>query len=226
MRVLVIEDDPAMVEALTHGLPTLGWTVESATDGLDGLWLATERSYDVIVLDLRLPSIDGHEVCRRLRKAEVWTQILVLTSMNSTQDEADALDIGADDYLAKPFSFVVLAARLRALYRRGTTPRPSVLNCADLTLEPFSTLCCRAGTTISLTARESAVLEVLLRRRGQVVSKSFILDEVWGEDFPGDPNIVEVYVGHLRRKIDRPFEGDLLGTVRGVGYVLGPPGPA
>jgi two-component system, OmpR family, response regulator len=224
VRVLVVEDDPAMVEALTHGLPTLGWTVESASDGLDGLWMAMERSYDVIVLDLKLPSIDGHEVCRRLRAAGVWTQILVLTSLSSNRDEADALDTGADDYLAKPFSFVVLAARLRALYRRGSAPRPSILTCGDLTLDPFSRLCSRAGTTIALTAREGALLEVLVRRCGQVVSKSFLLDEVWGPDFPGDPNIVEVYVRHLRRKIDRPFDGDLLRTVRGVGYVLGPAG--
>ena len=223
MRVLVVEDDPAMVEALSHGLPVWGWTVESAADGLDGLWMATERSYDAIVLDVGLPSIDGHEVCRRLRDAGVWTQVLVLTSRDAAADEVAALDIGADDYLAKPFSFAVLAARLRLLYRKGSAPRPAVLSCADLTLDPFAQLCARAGTAITLTAREAAVLEVLMRRAGQVVSKPFLLDAVWGEDFPGDPNIVEVYVGHLRRKIDRPFDVALLRTVRGAGYLLGRP---
>ncbi|MCY7341886.1 MAG: response regulator transcription factor [Pseudonocardia sp.] len=220
MRVLVVEDELAMVEALTNGLTTMGWSVEVATDGLDGLWLATERTYDVIVLDLMLPGMNGHDVCRNLRKAGIWTQVLVLTSLDGKQDEADVLDIGADDYLAKPFSFVVLAARLRALYRRGTAPRPATLSAGDLTLDPFSNLCTRGGTTIMLTTREAAVLKVLIRRGGQVVSKSLILDLVWGEDFPGDPNIVEVYVGHLRRKIDRPFEVNLLRTVRGVGYQL------
>ena len=187
-------------------------------DGLEGLWRAREQPYDAIVLDILLPGMNGYKVCRTLREEGNWTPILMLTAKSGEYDEAEALDTGADDFLSKPFSFVVLIARLRALGRRGSVPRPARMEIGDLVLDPASRECRRGDTSIPLTAREFSLLEALLRRPGEVVPKHELLDRVWGHDFQGDPNVVEVYVGYLRRKIDAPFGRQSLVTVRGLGY--------
>lgn len=218
MRVLLVEDELTLADSVRRGLEAEGMTVDHVDDGLDGLWRAREGEYDVIVLDIMLPGMNGYEVCRNLREDEVWTPILMLTAKDGEYDEADAFDLGADDYLRKPFSHVVLVARLRSLVRRGATPRPSALIVGDLVLDPGAMQCSRAETQIDLTPREFAVLETLLRRAPQVVSKSELIDAVWGMDFEGDPNIIEVYVGYVRRKIDRPFGTETVKTVRGIGY--------
>jgi two-component system OmpR family response regulator len=222
VRVLVVEDETGLAEALERGLTASGFTVEVTHDGLDGLWRARERNYGAIVLDLLLPGMNGFEICRTLRAEGVWTPILILTAKDGEYDEAEALDTGADDFLAKPFSFVVLVSRLRALQRRGTAPRPPVLEVGDLVLDPASRECRRDGTPIVLTAREFDLLEALARRPGAVRSKVDLLDSVWGSDFEGDSNVVEVYVGYLRRKIDAPFGRRSLQTVRGMGYRMVP----
>ncbi|HMC08998.1 MAG TPA: response regulator transcription factor, partial [Actinomycetota bacterium] len=201
-----------------------GFDVDVAHDGPDGLWRAREGSYDAIVLDVLLPGMHGYRVCRTLRDEGVWTPILILTAKDGEYDEAEALDTGADDFLSKPFSFVVLVARLRALLRRGVRPRPSVLAAGDLLLDPAARSCRRGGVDIALTPREFSLLEYLLRRAGEAVSKTEILEHVWDYDFEGDPNIVEVYVGYLRRKIDGPFGRRGIETVRGAGYCLNPEG--
>lgn len=218
MRLLVVEDETVMAAGLRSGLEAEGFAVDVAADGIDGLWLAREHPYDAIVLDLMLPGLDGHAVCRELRAARIWTPILVLTARDDERDEVGALDIGADDYLTKPFSYAVLLARLRSLMRRGAAERPAVLVAGDLRLDPAAKQAWRGPSEIALTPRELALLEFLLRRRGQAVSKRQILDHVWGDDFEGDPNIVEVYVRHLRNKLDRPFDRETIQTVRGVGY--------
>lgn len=218
MRVLLVEDEPTLADSVRRGLEAEGMSVDHVDDGLDGLWRAREGEYDVIVLDIMLPGMNGYEVCRNLRKDEVWTPILMLTAKDGEFDEADAFDLGADDYLRKPFSHVVLVARLRSLVRRGTTARPTMLTVGDLVLDPSAMECRRGETSIDLTPREFAVLETLLRRAPQVLSKSELIDAVWGMDFDGDPNIIEVYVGYVRRKIDRPFGTETVKTVRGVGY--------
>jgi DNA-binding response OmpR family regulator len=218
VRVLVVEDEVHLANVVARGLTAEGFTVEVTHDGNDGLWRARERQYGAIVLDLLLPGMNGFEVCRTLRAEGVWTPILMLTAKNGEYDEAEALDTGADDFLAKPFSFVVLVARLRALQRRGGAARPPVLCAGDLTIDPGTRLCTRGDVPIELTAREFDLLEALLRRSGDVCGKLELLDEVWGHDFGGDANVVEVYVGYLRRKIDAPFGRASLQTVRGVGY--------
>ncbi|MGH9093913.1 MAG: response regulator transcription factor [Acidimicrobiales bacterium] len=220
MKVLVVEDEKRLAQALRRGLESEGFAVDLAFDGDQGLWLATEQRYDVIVLDIMLPGINGYKLCARLRQAGDWTPILMLTAKDGEYDEAEALDTGADDFLSKPFSYVVLVARLRALLRRGAAERPAVLRCADLTLDPAARRCCRGGTEIELTAREWSVLEYLMRRAGQVVTKTEILDNVWDFSFDGDPNVVEVHVSALRRKIDAPFDTQSIQTVRGAGYKL------
>jgi DNA-binding response OmpR family regulator len=218
MRILVVEDDRAIAAGLRAGLEAEGFAVDVATDGIDGLWMARENAYDVVVLDLMLPGLDGHEVCRQLRAAGIWTPILVLTARDAEADEVAALDVGADDYLAKPFSYGVLLAHLRSLLRRGVTERPAVLVAGDLELDPATKRVRRGAVEVSLTMREMAVLEFLMRCRGAVVSKRTIIEHVWGDDFEGDFNIVEVYVRHLRNKLDRPFARDTIETVRGSGY--------
>jgi DNA-binding response OmpR family regulator len=218
MRVLIVEDEVGLADALHRGLQAEGFAVDVTHDGLDGLWRAREHEYGAIVLDILLPGMNGYEICRTLRAEEVWTPILMLTAKNGEYDEAEALDTGADDFLAKPFSFVVLVARLRALLRRGRLPRAAPLEIGDLALDPATRGCMRGDASIELTAREFGLLEALMRRPGVVVSKLELLDEVWGPDFTGDSNIVEVYVGYLRRKIDAPFGCTTLQTVRGVGY--------
>jgi DNA-binding response OmpR family regulator len=220
MRVLVVEDDSGIAVAVQRVLLAEGFTVDLSADGEDGWWKATQNSYDAIVLDIMLPKRNGYEVCRTLRAAKVWTPILMLTAKDGEYDEADALDLGADDYLTKPFSVVVLVARLRALIRRGATARPSVLRAGDLWLDPAAHRCARGDTEIPLTPREFSVLEFLLRRQELVVNKTEILAAVWDENFDGDPNIVEVYVRYLRRKIDEPYGRASIQTVRGVGYRL------
>jgi DNA-binding response OmpR family regulator len=220
MRVLVVEDERGLAAAIARGLSEEGFAVDVAHNGVDGLWSAIHEPHDVIVLDIMLPGLSGYEVVKRLRSAEVWTPVLMLTAKDGEYDEADALDLGADDYLSKPFSYVVLVAHLRALLRRGKPARPAVLAVADLTLDPARRRCRRAGQEIVLTAREFALLEFLLRRVDDVVSKTDILTHVWDENFDGDTNIVEVYIGYLRRKIDAPFGRQTIETVRGAGYRL------
>lgn len=218
MRVLLVEDELTLADSVRRGLEAEGMTVDHVDNGLDGLWRAREGEYDAIVLDIMLPGMNGYEVCRKLREDEVWIPILMLTAKDGEYDEADAFDLGADDYLRKPFSHVVLVARLRSLVRRGATARPMELVVGDLALDPGAMACRRGDTKVDLTPREFAVLETLLRRAPQVVSKRELIDAVWGMDFDGDPNIIEVYVGYVRRKIDRPFETETIKTVRGIGY--------
>jgi len=223
MRVLVVEDEVGLAETIRDGLGAEGFTVDLAHDGVDGLWMATESphgAYDVVVLDIMLPRLSGYEVCRRLRRREVWTPVLMLTAKDGDYDQADALDLGADDYLIKPFAFVVLIARLRALIRRGAPERPAILSAGDLTLDPSERRVQRAGTDVAVTPREFALLEFLIRNRGRAVTKTAIIENVWDANFNGDPNIVEVYVGYLRRKIDHPFGRAAIETVRGAGYRL------
>ncbi len=220
MRVLVVEDEKRLAAGLRKGLEADGFAVDVALNGTDGLWLAQEEPYDAIVLDLMLPEVNGFEVCARLREGGTWTPILMLTARDGASDEVRALDSGADDYLTKPFAHAVLVARLRALLRRGAPERPTVLQAGDLRLDPAAHRVWRGDTELELTAREMGLLEFLLRRAGEAVSKTEILAHVWDYDFEGDPNIVEVYIGHLRNKVDRPFERNAIGTIRGAGYRL------
>ncbi len=220
MRVLLVEDEVHLAEAIREGLTAEGFDVDAVHDGNDGLWRAREGSYDAIVLDVLLPGMNGYRVCKTLREEGIWTPILILTAKDGEWDEAEALDTGADDFLSKPFSFVVLLARLRALFRRGAPPRPAVMEFGPMRLDPGSHKVRHGETEVALTAREFSLLEYLMRRDGNVASKPEILDHVWGIDFAGDPNVVEVYVGYLRRKIDQPFATNLIQTVRGAGYRL------
>jgi len=220
MRVLVVEDEAALAEGVRRGLEAEGFATDVAANGVDGLWMAQEHPYDAIVLDILLPGMNGYKVCAELRAAGVWTPILMLTAKDGDLDEAEALDTGADDYVTKPFSYVALVARLRALIRRGGAERPAVLAAGDLRLDPAEHRAWRGDVELSLTARELALLEYLLRCEGSVCSKTEIVDHVWDGGFDGDLNIVEVYVGHLRAKIDRPFGRSSIQTVRGAGYRL------
>lgn len=220
MRVLVVEDEKRLAAGLRNGLEAEGFAVDVALDGTEGLWMATENTYDAIVLDIMMPGMNGYKVCGSLRDAGNWTPILMLTAKDGEHDQAEALDTGADDYLTKPFSYVVLLAHIRALIRRGKTERPVVLEVGDLRMDPAARLAWRAGEAVDLTPRELSLLEYLMRRRDDVLSKREILDHVWDYDFEGDPNIVEVYIRHLRNKLDRPFGRDSIRTVRGSGYRL------
>ncbi|MBF9070856.1 response regulator transcription factor [Streptacidiphilus fuscans] len=220
MRVLVVEDERRLAAALQRGLETEGFSVDVAHDGLAGLRQATRQPYDLIVLDIMLPGLNGYRVCSRLRAAGNDAGILMLTAKDGEWDEAEALDTGADDFLSKPFSFVVLVARLRALTRRLGSRPPQVVRLGDLVVDIAARICSRAGTPLRLTAREFAVLEQLALRAGEVVSKREILDHVWDEFYDGDPNVVEVHVSALRRKIDAPFGRAAVQTVRGSGYRL------
>lgn len=213
-----MEDEERLADALRRGLEAEGFEVDVTHDGSDGLWRAREGSYAAIVLDILLPGTNGYEVCRTLRAEDVWTPILMLTAKQGELDEVEAFELGADDFLTKPFSFPVLVARLRSLARRGSGPRPDRLRVDDLVLDPRGRTCSRGDAAIDLTPREFAVLEALMRRPGEVLTKAELLDGVWGLDFAGDPNVVEVYIGYLRRKVDRPFGQTSIQTVRGVGY--------
>ena len=220
MKVLVVEDDPKIAAAVKRGLEAEGFRVEVAADGDEGWWRASEGAYDLVVLDIMLPRRNGYVVCRDLREAGVWTPILMLTAKDGDLDEAEALDTGADDYLSKPFSFPVLLARVRALLRRSGRGRPAPVTVGSLRIDPAARRAWSSGVEIDLSRREFDVLELLVRRAGEVVSKDQLLDGVWEFDFAGDPNIVEVYVGRLRRKLDDPFGTAHIATVRGAGYRL------
>jgi DNA-binding response OmpR family regulator len=220
VRVLVVEDEANVAGAVKRGLEAEGFAVDVALDGTQGLWLATEHRYDVIVLDIMLPGLNGYRLCQQLRADGNWTPILMLTAKQGEYDLAEALDSGADDYLTKPFSFVVMLARIRALMRRSGRARPSTYTAGDLRLDPASHRCHRGEVEVNLTTREFEVLEFLMRRVGDVVSKTEILDNVWDFAFDGDPNIVEVYIRHLRLKLDEPFGRRTIQTVRGSGYRL------
>ncbi|MEN3362674.1 MAG: hypothetical protein V7637_6656 [Mycobacteriales bacterium] len=220
VAVLVIEDDRDLAESVRRGLVAEGYAVEVAHDGDRGLELGRGHPYQAIILDLMLPGMNGYRVCAALRRDLVATPVLILTAKDGEYDEADALDLGADDYLCKPFSYVVLVARLRALIRRGGTGRPVALQVGDLVVDPADRRCRRGAVPIPLTAKEFAVLACLGRRPGEVVSKIEIIDEVWDTAFDGDVNIVEVYIRTLRRKIDLPFGRRSIETVRGAGYRL------
>lgn len=220
MRVLVVDDEKRLARALSIGLEAEGYAVDVAHDGTDGLWLARENDYDAIVLDLMLPGINGFRVCSTLRAEKNWTPILMLTAKDGEWDQVEGLDTGADDYLTKPFSFPVLVARLRAVARRGARERPTEMVAGDLRLDPAARRAWRGELEVELTAREFSVLAFLARHQGDVVSKRQILEAVWDVDFEGDPNIVEVYVRHLRNKIDRPFDREAIQTLRGAGYRL------
>jgi DNA-binding response OmpR family regulator len=224
MRLLVVEDETRLAAGLRDGLVADGFAVDVASDGTTGLWLARETPYDAIVLDIMLPGLNGYKVCRTLRDEGIWTPILMLTAKDGEWDEVEALDTGADDYLTKPFSHAVLVARLRALLRRGANERPTVLEAGDLRMDPAARRAWRGDNEVELTARELALLEFLLRRQGEAVSKRAILDHVWDVDFDGDPNIVEVYVRRLRNKLDRPYGRASIETVRGAGYRMAPDG--
>jgi two-component system, OmpR family, response regulator len=220
MKVLLVEDDRKIATAIKRGLEGEGFTVEASLDGAEGLWLATEGSYDLIILDIMLPGRNGYQICADLRTAGDWTPILMLTAKDGDLDEAEALETGADDYLTKPFSFPVLVARIRALLRRATGRSPIPVEVGDLRIDPGQRRAWRAGVEVKLTSRQFDVLEFLLRRAGQVLSKAEILNGVWEYDFAGDPNIVEVYIRRLRTRIDEPFGRRTIETVRGSGYRL------
>jgi two-component system OmpR family response regulator len=222
VRILLVEDEPRLSKTLAKGMRAEGFVVVVTADGCDGLWYASEESFDAIVLDIMLPGLSGYEVLRQLRGRKVWTPVLILTAKDGEYDETDAFDLGADDYLTKPFRFRVLIARLRALVRRGAPQRPVVLSAGTLTLDPASRVVTRDGSQISLTPREFSVLEYLMRRKDVVVTKAEIVQSVWDQHFRGPENIVEVYVRNLRRKIDIPFGTNTIETTRGVGYRLLP----
>ncbi len=217
MRVLVVEDERRLAAALKRGLEANAFTVDIVHNGSDALWMAAQRPYSAIVLDIMLPGLNGYKVCAELRRGGVSTPILMLTAKDGEYDEAEGLDTGADDYMTKPFSYVVLVARLRALLRRGHAA-PALLKVDDLVLDPGSGTCKRGEQEITLTAREFAVLECLVRRPNMVLSKFEILQQVWDEHYDGDVNVVEVHVSALRKKIDQPFGMRSLETVRGMGY--------
>ena len=220
MRMLVVEDEANLASALRDGLVGEGFAVDVASNGRDGLHLARVHGYDAIVLDIMLPLLSGYNVCRTLRQEGIWTPVLMLTAKDGECDEADALDLGADGYLTKPFSFVVLLAHLRALVRRGSKERPAVLRVGDLELDPSEHRVARGGEPVELRPREFALLDFLMRHPGQALRKSAIIAGVWDEFYDGDDNIVEVYVSYLRKKIDAPFGRQAIETVRGVGYRL------
>lgn len=220
MRLLVVEDDKRVARSLKRGLEGEGFAVDVAFTGEDGHWLAGENAYDAMVLDVMLPGLGGLELCAALREAGNWTPILMLTAKDAPDDEARALDGGADDFLSKPFSYAVLVARLRALLRRGGGARPIELVAGDLRLDPAAHQVWRGATEVPLTPRQFSLLEFFMRRPGEVLSKSEILGHVWDFAFDGDPNIVEVYVRQLRQRIDIPFDRAALQTVRLAGYRL------
>jgi DNA-binding response OmpR family regulator len=216
MRALVVEDEIRLADALKRGLGAEGFVVDVAHTGTDGLWMATEFQYDVIVLDIMLQGMNGYEVCASLRKRQNWTPILMLTAKHGKMDEAEALDTGADDFLSKPFSYMVLVARLRALIRRGAPQRPVVMALGPIALDPTTRTCTVDGEDAGLTVREFAIFEYLMRRAEEVVSKTDIIANVWDDEFEGGDNIVEVHISALRRKLG----AKVIETVRGLGYRL------
>jgi two-component system OmpR family response regulator len=227
VRLLLVEDERPLAAALGDALREAGWVVDHADDGREGLRLGIVGQYDVVVLDIMVPGMNGYDVLKHLRSQKVWTPVLMLTAKDGEYDQTDAFELGADDYVTKPFSTPVLLARLQALARRGAPERPVSLSAGNLSLDPTTRRVTRQGREIQLTAREYALLHHLMRRVGQVQSKAEILENVWDSDYPGADNVVEVYIGYLRRKIDAPFDDKAIETVRGMGYRLNPvPGPA
>jgi two-component system OmpR family response regulator len=227
VRLLLVEDERPLASALGDALREAGWVVDHADDGRDALRMGIVGQYDVVVLDIMLPGMNGYDVLKHLRGQRVWTPVLMLTAKDGEFDQTDAFELGADDYVTKPFSTPVLLARLQALARRGAPERPVALTAGHLSLDPTTRRVTREGREIQLTAREYALLHHLMRKVGQVQSKAEILENVWDSDYPGADNVVEVYIGYLRRKIDAPFEAKAIETVRGMGYRLNPvPGPA
>ena len=220
MRVLVVEDEPKMASLVRRGLEEEGIAVDVAGRGEDAVWMAGSTEYDVLVLDVMLPGIDGFEICRRLRADEVWTPVLMLTARDAVEDRVAGLDGGADDYLVKPFAFDELLARLRALARRGSAERPAVLEVGDLRLDPATRQASRGGVEIALSQKEYALLETLMRRPGRVLSRLQLLEHAWDNEYENRSNVVDVYIRYLREKVDRPFGADTIETVRGVGYRL------
>jgi two-component system OmpR family response regulator len=220
MRVLVVEDDPKMAGLLRRGLVEEGHAADVAGTGDDAIWMAQAVEYDAIVLDVMLPGLDGFEVCRQLRRDGVWSPVLMLTARDAVEDRVAGLDAGADDYLPKPFSFSELLARLRALVRRGSAERPTVVEVGDLRLDPATRRVWRGDTEIQLSAKEFALLESFARRPDEVLSRDRLLEQAWDFAYEARSNVVDVYVRYLREKIDRPFGRSTLETVRGMGYRL------
>ena len=220
MRLLVAEDSPKMASLLRRGLTEEGYAVDVVSNGVDAVWLASEETFDAIVLDVVLPDIDGFEVCRRLRRTGRWAPLIMLTARDDVSDRVRGLDSGADDYLTKPFAFEELFARLRSLVRRGPQERSPVLEVGDLLLDPAEHSVHRGGAPINLTPKEYALLHYFMRHPGEALTRARLLEHVWDFAFDGDPNIVDVYIGYLRDKVDRPFGVASLETVRGVGYRL------
>jgi two-component system, OmpR family, response regulator len=220
MRVLIVEDEVKMAALIRRGIREEGMAADVAVRGEDALWMAGSTDYDAIVLDVMLPGIDGFETCRRLRTDGVWSPILMLTARDSVEDRVSGLDGGADDYLTKPFSFGELLARLRALARRGPVERPVLLEVGDLKLDPATRQVWRGDDEISLSAKEFSLLEVFMRRPGEVLSRFQLLEHGWDYDYENRSNVVDVYVRYLREKVDRPFDRDSIETVRGAGYRL------
>jgi two-component system, OmpR family, response regulator len=220
MRVLVVEDEERMAVLLQRGLSREGLSVDVVGTGEEAAWMAEAHEYDAVVLDVMLPGIDGFETCRRLRRSEVWAPVLMLTARDAVEDRVAGLDCGADDYLVKPFAFPELLARLRALARRGGSERPAVLAVGDLRLDPATRLVTRAGRPVELSAKEFALLEIFMRRPGQVLSRLQLLEHAWDHAYDNRSNVVDVYVLRLRAKIDVPFGRASLETVRGAGYRL------
>jgi len=220
VRVLVVEDEAKLAALLRRGLRSRGMGVDLASTGEEAIERAAATPYDVILLDLMLPGLDGFEVCRRLRAEEVWSPTLMLTALDDVDDRVRGLDAGADDYLAKPFSFEELMARIRALVRRTAPPRPTVLQVAELRLDPAAHRAWRENTELFLTSREFSLLETFMRHPGRVLSRLDLLEHVWDDSYQNRSNVIEVYVGYLRDKLDRPPEPSLIETVRGAGYRL------
>ena len=225
MRILVVEDERKLAQLLRRGLAEEGHVVDVAETGEDALWMARSEAYDAIVLDVMLPGLDGFGVCRELRARRIWTPVLLLTARDAVGDRVQGLDLGADDYLVKPFSFAELLARLRALVRRAPAERPSVLEAGDLRLDPAARRAWRGQTELDLSPKEFALLELFMRREGEALSRVQLLDGAWDMAFESRSNVVDVYVRYLREKIDRPFGQHSIETVRGVGYRLNA-GPA
>jgi two-component system, OmpR family, response regulator len=223
MRILVVEDEEKMARALRRGLESEGYSVEAVGTGADAVFWATETEFDAIVLDVMLPGFDGYEVCRRLRSADNFTPVLMLTSRGAVEDRIAGLDSGADDYLIKPFAFGELLARLRALLRRGPAERTPQIVCGDIVIDPASHSVTRAGVDVNLSPREFALLEYLASHPGEVMRRRDIIDHVWEWDYDGMSNIVDVYIGYLRKKLETPFRSRVIKSVRGVGYGLEPP---